>query len=97
MTTMKSVLSPDCDAEILEQIVSPSEGTFAATAARALLKLSFSDEQQEEIRDLLDRNNAGTITPAEHDQLEAYVRVGNFLSLVKAKARRSLARKSTRK
>lgn len=94
---MKTVSLPDCDAEILEKLVAPAAATFTPTAARALLKLSFSDEQQSEIRELLDRNNEGTLTDGERDQLEAYVRVGNFLSLVKSKARHSLARKSAKK
>ena len=87
-------LTPSLDVQILETIVAPDEPTLPVTVARALLKLSFNDRQQAEIDALLDRNAAGTITEAEREQLEAYVRVGNFLSLLQAKARATLSRKS---
>jgi hypothetical protein len=42
------------------------------------------------IRDLLQKNNAGTLSPAEKSNLDKYLRVGQFLDLMQAKARLSL-------
>ena len=89
---MKSLISPDIDAQILEAVVAPDKPTLSAGMARMLLKLSFQAEQKAEIEALLERNNAGTITESERRQLEAYVRVGNFLSLLQAKARATVSR-----
>jgi hypothetical protein len=60
------------------------------------LRLAFRPKQKQEIERLLERNNAGTITKGQQTRLEAYVRVGNFLSLLKAKARTSLAARPVR-
>jgi hypothetical protein len=53
--------------------------------------LRFSDSAQKRVRDLLELNNAGTITESERDELQKYLRVGQFLDLFPAKARASLA------
>lgn len=90
---MPATTSPPIDVQILETIVAPQEPTLPVSLARALLKLSLRPDQQAEIDNLLDRNNDGTITPAERERLEGYVRVGNLLSLLQAKARASVSRR----
>ena len=40
--------------------------------------------------DLADRNNKGTISDTEQEELDKYLRVGSFINLVQAKARLSL-------
>ena len=75
------------DAEILHSAVSPDEPTFSRPVAKAVLAIKFSERQQKEVSRLLDKNNEGTITTRELAKLESYVRVGNLLSLLKAKAR----------
>jgi hypothetical protein len=42
------------------------------------------------MRDLLARATEGTLTPDEEREMDNYDRVGHMLSLMKAKARRSL-------
>jgi hypothetical protein len=44
------------------------------------------------MRRLVQKNNRGTITAGERVALEKYLRVGQFLDLVHAKARLSLRR-----
>jgi hypothetical protein len=75
------------EADILSEIVDPGAPTLNEDAARALLALRFSDANADRIRSLLQGNNAGTLTPAEKSNLEKYVRVGQFLDLLQAKAR----------
>jgi hypothetical protein len=88
--------SKHVDVNILEDIVAPDEASYSSTLAKAVLRLAFRPKQRQEIERLLDRNNAGTITKGQKTRLEAYVRVGNFLSLLKTKARTSLARRPSR-
>jgi hypothetical protein len=88
--------SKHVDVNILEDIVAPDEASYPSALAKAVLGLSFRPKQKQEIDRLLERNNAGTITKNQKNRLEAYVRVGNFLSLLKAKARTSLAVRPSR-
>jgi hypothetical protein len=46
---------------------------------------------------IAEKNRAGALTPAEDDELASYIRVGQALSILKSKARRSLARPTRRK
>ena len=88
--------SKSIDASILEELVAPDDASYSAALAKAVLAAGFRPRQNREIERLLDRNNAGTITKREQTRLEAYVRVGNLLSLFKAKARTSLAARPQR-
>jgi hypothetical protein len=77
-------------AEILDAVVVPTEPTFAPEFARMVLRLRLNDEAQERIRDLLQRNNAGTVEKDEEAALENYLLVGQLLDLLHAKARATL-------
>ena len=94
---MNRTNNPSIDVHILEMVVAPDEPTLSAPVARAVASLSFSADQSAEIHKLLDKNNAGTISPRERAVLEGYTRVGNFLNLLKTKARSTLSRKTTRR
>jgi hypothetical protein len=85
------------DASILEDLIATEDTAFSRTFAQALLGLKFQARQAKEIDRLLARNNAGTITDKQRARLDAYVRVGNFLSLLQAKARGSLTAKAGRR
>jgi hypothetical protein len=78
------------EADILEELVAPGQPTLHPEAARFLLRLKFKKSATQRIRQLLRRNNCGTITAAERITLEKFLRVGKFLDLVQAKARLSL-------
>ena len=88
---MPSIADEHSDFQILEAVVAPDVPSLSMTVARAGSGMQFSDRQQREIHRLLDKNNAGTITPAELSKLHSYTRIGNLLSLLKAKARSSPA------
>jgi hypothetical protein len=79
------------EAEILNDVIQPDRGSISPAAAREILSLSFRSETTSRIRELLSKNNAGTITPAEQADLQKYLRVGQFIDLLQAKARVSLA------
>ena len=58
--------------------------------ALAILSVRFDDAMTNRIRDLLQRNNAGTITSGERVILTEYLRVGQSLDLAQADARFAL-------
>lgn len=78
------------ESDILGEVIAADEATLSPEAARSLLKLRFSDAAVARMRELIQRNNAGTLTPDENELLEKYRRVGTLIDLLQAKARLSL-------
>ncbi len=78
------------EADILTEVVEPDRPTLSPEVAEELLTLRFNDIATSRMRELLQKNNAGTITPAEKQTLDNYLRVGEFLDLMQAKARLTL-------
>ena len=78
------------ESDIMSELVSPEGGGFAPDAARALLTLHFTPRQVARLNELAEKNRLDSLSDLEKDELEKYMHVGNFLSLVKAKARLSL-------
>jgi len=82
--------------DILAQVVAPDEPSFPAELARSVLGMKFNDDAQAMIRELLVKNNRGEITEAERLLLDKYLRVGQFIDLLQAKARLTLRESSSR-
>ena len=80
------------EGDILEDLIVPDRPDLPPEAARAILELRFNEAAQMRIRELLDKNNLGTITVEERDELEKYLRVGQFVDLMQAKAQLSLTK-----
>ena len=78
------------EADILAHVVAPGNPSLSRDFAQAVLSVGFDETAVDEIRELLQKNNAGTISAAERDLLDKYLRVGQFLDLMQAKARISL-------
>jgi hypothetical protein len=78
------------DAQILTSIIGPEEADFEPTIAESILRLKFSERQNDRMSELADRHNRGILTGTEVAELESYRRVGNFLSIMQSKARLSL-------
>ncbi len=51
-----------------------------------MLAFHLSDEEQQHIDDLLERNNAGELTREEKNELQQYAEIERTVSLLKAKA-----------
>lgn len=92
--TMISAVSLS-EADILEELVRPDDSSLSLRVAEELLAIGFSSSAKEAIRELLQKNNSGTITDAEKETLQNYTRVGQFLDLLQAKARLSLMQSGT--
>jgi hypothetical protein len=52
--------------------------------------MQFSEEARAAIRTLLEKGNQGTLSESERAALGRYLRVGQFIDLLQAKARLSL-------
>ena len=78
------------DAEILSTVFETQMSEFSREAARSILGLKFSDEQNARMHCLLQKNNQDTLTDEERAEMESFGRVGNLLNLLKSKARLSL-------
>jgi hypothetical protein len=79
------------EADILDQIIEPGQPGLPPESARAILALRFGPNAVQRMNELAEKNRQGTLTDAERELMEKYLRVGNFLNLLQAKAHRSLA------
>jgi hypothetical protein len=59
-------------------------------SARAILSIHFSATDEQKMRELIEKNNQGTLAPAEQAEMEAFRRIGSFLAIVQASARLQL-------
>ncbi|HEY1858911.1 MAG TPA: hypothetical protein VGG61_01070 [Gemmataceae bacterium] len=78
------------EADILSEIITANRSVLNREAAKSILDLRFTKTSEKRVRQLLRKNNQGTITALERRVLEKYLRVGQFLDLFQAKARLSL-------
>lgn len=76
--------------EILSRVINEGTPDFDVDAARAVLRLGFSESQKSKMIELADKNNSGQLSVSEQRQMESYRRVGNFLALLHSRARLSL-------
>jgi hypothetical protein len=81
------------EAAILARVIKPERDGLSASAARALLKLQFTQEDRDRMHELAVKNQAGNLTPAERRELDGYLRVGMLLDLLGANARLALKKK----
>ena len=81
---------PITEADILDHVITPNQPGLSPESARAILELKFDQSALERMNDLAEKNRADTMSEAERIELEKYLRVGQFLNLLQAKARISL-------
>ncbi len=88
---MSDSATVETESEILERVIQSDTVGLSPEAAQVLLRFRFNTGAIARMNELAEKNRAGTIEPSERAILERYVRVGNFLNLVQAKARGALA------
>ena len=87
---MPQIQSSLTDADIFARIVHPEDGNLPQEVSHLILNLRFEAEDVNRMDELAEKNNHELLSEAERQEMEKYLRVGNFLSLLHAKARRSL-------
>ncbi len=83
------------DADILDRMIRPGQADMLPEAAHALLRLKFDAEATTAIKRLLKANASGKITPDDRLLLDRYLRVGQLIDLIQAKARLALSQAKT--
>lgn len=78
--------------QTLDRVLESVSECLTPEAARRLVDLRADPELQERIDVLAERCTAGDLSAEERAEYETYVQVGQFVSILKAKARKLLAR-----
>lgn len=78
------------ESDILADVIAPDQGDLTPEVARSVLRWKFDDRAVSRMNELADRNNNGTISAQERQDLEKYLRVGSLINILQAKARLSL-------
>jgi hypothetical protein len=78
------------ESAIWARVIDARNGNLPANAARGILALGFTDADKARMSELARKNNEGMLREAERTELESYVKVGDILSLLHLKAKKSL-------
>ena len=76
--------------DVMDQLVFPFDEDLDPNAARALLRIRFDRDATKHINHLLRKNQRGAISAEERLVLEKYLRMGKFIDVLQAKARKAL-------
>lgn len=82
--------APTTESDILNRLVFPFDEALDPQAARSLLRIRFDRAATKQINQLLRKNQRGVITAEERIVLEKYIRMGKFIDVLQAKARKAL-------
>ena len=77
-------------AETLDRIVDPVSRCLTPEVARNLVALRADPDLQERVNWLAARSNEGELTAEERDEYELFVRAGEIVEVLQAKARKLL-------
>jgi len=69
-------------------MLEPVSNCLTPEVARRLVQVRADPELQARIDDLADRCTEGTLTAEEKREYETYVRAGNLIAILQAKARK---------
>ena len=77
-------------AAIWNRLIRPEKNNLSPDAARFFLQLAFEQSDLDRMHELATKNQAGTLTDAETQELNNYRQIGLELDLLHAKARRAV-------
>jgi hypothetical protein len=75
---------------ILRRVVEREHAELSEEAALAILRLDFDATDRRRMNQLAAKNRAGRLTPADEEELDSFIHVGQVLGILKSKARRAL-------
>ena len=79
------------EVSILAGILGNGRKQLTKEIARYILDLGFTDEENSRMHDLVVRNQKDALSPIEKEELTAFGKAGDILSILKSKARRTLS------
>ena len=88
---------PTKEAAIIARLDIPEQPALSPHAAEGILAVGFSQEDKDRMNELAARAHAGTLTPDEQAEAEAYSRIGSLLGIFKSKARQALKHRTHQK
>jgi hypothetical protein len=74
----------------LDKMLEPVSRCFTPEVARRLVELRADSDLQARMDKLADKSTEGALTQQERSEYETYVRAGNLISILQAKARKFL-------
>jgi hypothetical protein len=78
------------ESAIWGRLFGPEGTSLSLEAARGFLAIDFPQADKDRQRELAARARQGTLSPEEQEEIDAYGRIGSFLSVMKSKARVAL-------
>src|SRR5262245_19411554 len=75
---------------IWARVISPEKNGLSPEAARSVLELTLGEKDKARLAELAEKCNEGKLSAEERAEYEAYVKVGDVLSLLHLKAKKSL-------
>jgi hypothetical protein len=93
MGTAHSGKTQSSDVAIFGRLLSQHKRGMSADLARYVLTLGFTESDQARMKVLAAGNQQGTLSPADHEELMAYVKAGHLLALLHSNARQSLKKR----
>jgi len=80
----------DTEVTILARVLGKDHGKLSTEMAWHISDLGFSDRDKARMHELIIRNQDDALSPAEKQELLAFGKAGDLLSILKSKARRTL-------
>lgn len=94
MSCYNWAMSQATSTAVLEKLLDPLARSFTPEMARVIAEFQADPSTQALVDDLARKCNEGELTEREKLDYEAYVRAGNLVAVLKAKAKAALAAKS---
>jgi hypothetical protein len=82
--------SPASEVSILSRLLLNGRGGPTRELAQYLLGVGFTDEDKARMHELAAKNQENEISPEELRELDGYVKAGDLLAILQAKARKLL-------
>jgi hypothetical protein len=79
------------EADILSRVIAPGKPDLPPPMAEMILAFTFPSEDRQRMNQLAQKAREGTLSGPEQAEIDAYERVGHFISLLQSKARMSLS------
>ena len=87
---MSTTQAGETEISILARILGDERGRLSDDLSRYILDLGFSERDKARMHDLAVRNQDDELSPSEKEELLAFGKAGDLLSILKSKARRTL-------
>jgi hypothetical protein len=93
VTASSDFSAASTDAAILARVIDPARADISPEVAGEFLRWDFTAEDRRRMAELADKARDGALNEAEAAEIDSFIRVGNLLSLMQAKAKLALQRR----